>query len=238
MHYKNLATAAVLAVAATVTHANAAPIVATSATVAPDNTLLTLTAGGTTYDTFLSPTFTDVSGDRVWESSLTDPGTDDATLTDLRLDTGILNHGTFDAQFGRVLTTSDAFFLIDIDSGRFDGAVLKPIDATGSPIGTLSVSIADDPTAPSLVSFGSLTRESGAASLTGFEARGYLFTLSDFMGTGDLSLATGLQLEDIAGDGNFDVSAIGIASVIPEPSSVLAGGVLGTLLLGRRRRVN
>lgn len=234
--------AAVLTVPAAAT---AAPIaidsIETLPTTTPDAGLVLtgFTADGVDYVNLTQPVSTDASGEYFFRDGSVEPLTDAAAVLDNRLDTGLLNQGEFTVQFGRSPVAGESFYVFDLDAARFDGAAFNLINATGVNVGDFTLTIPDT-SFSSLTNFptGTLDREVGTSNLSNFSVSGFTFTIDDFTGTtGDLSTVTGLRFNDTSANSQtFDIAAIGLATVVPEPGSAVALAAGLGLLASRRRR--
>lgn len=201
-------------------------------------TITSATVGTTVYTSFEQPTSTNISGETVWRQT-NEPANDAASILDQFLDTGALNSGTFQVQYGRTVAAAETFMWIDGDLSRIDGVNFKPINSSGSVVGDYLLTVNDiayntDTNLPNLT-IGTVNRQTGGV-VANWEVAGITFSISDFMGTtGDLSTVTGLQIEDNANlSGTLDTQMMAIAT-IPEPSAALLG-TLGCIILLRRRK--
>jgi len=131
--------------------------------------------------------------------------------------------------FGQNVDGANLFF---VDLASVDPVTVNPIDGAGSLIGDFELSIVDSGGGVA-GGFDTLAASLNGSFLADLVLRGVVFNTSDFSGTGALTGVEGIRL---TGAG-FDTMVVGIAAVIPEPSSLalLFIGVSGVAL--RRRRV-
>ncbi len=186
-------------------------------------TISSLLSNDLRFHAFEQPITVTISGEQAWGASATQPTSDAAALLDDRLDTGLLNPGTYTVQWGRQVGLSEVFFILDGDTSRFDGLTVRPVDANGAPIGDYLLDVPDIVDEIPLIRF-RLNRESGG-TLPDFHLSGILFALEQFTGTtGDLALTEGLRVEDNVRPetGKMDPFMIAIASgaTLPQPDPI------------------
>ncbi len=211
-----------------------------------------LTIDGTVYDDLSSVTEVVINNngnrERMWATNGTDPGSvpgggDQDAIVGLDYATGLLNVGFLTQfRFGRTLAGDERIFILrDAPSGGAETITLEAIDGSGDTIGDYSITITGN-TGPSFGDYGNeltpavvLERENGGGDLTRTRI-GVSFLVSDLVGTtGDLSQIEGLRTANSGNANGWDVTAVGIAAVIPEPSS-LALCATGLALISVRRR--
>ena len=245
-------------------NANAASILQITTSAGPNGTanitgnatIQTFVADGVTYAPTVGFTVDDPTPPaRLWANTLSDPGSATAAISDLDLGTGALNNGTnseYVVPAGQTLAADTTIFIFGNGNGgvgALDGAgnstggggttpfgSISFLDATDTVIGTLSADFFfQDPgtnavRAPNILSF-DYARDGNP--LNGRTVSGAIFSL------GDVTFTSG-GFADIAGftlsSNSTDINDVGIAAVVPEPSSLLLAG-LGGLLIVRRRRV-
>ena len=220
-----------------------AAVMAVSNYTATNYTFTSLTIGENIYSDLTGSTANVVAdaGDLIYWMQGTTPaysGTGNANTVasglSYREGIGNINVGsTF--QFGRTITSLDFIFLTDY--GTTEPVTFQLVNSSNTVLGTYSISItaAQFGTSDLIASttYSTVFNSSGSGSdITGGQ-RAVAFQLADFVGTGDLSTATGIRLS-AQGDG-VDPSVVGLAA-IPEPSSFLLLGLSGALLLLNRRQ--
>jgi len=203
--------------------------VAVSSPIVEDASLTSVTAG-TTYTILTGATSaagvtSATLGTPYYSASGTDPVTGVAAIVDgsgLRATSGTNGVGNgADVFFGQNV---DGLNLFLIDFGGQDNITIHPLDSGGSLIGDFALATTSggdtDFSPPSISMIGAATVTSGL--------RGIVFNTSDFTGTGTLTGVEGIRL---LGAG-LDLNAVGIAAVIPEPSSLalLLVGTCGMVL--------
>lgn len=219
-------------------------------------TITSFVAGGTTYNSLIGIGVTDPTDpERIWGNTLSDPLTDDVTVSDLDLATGTLNNGT-DAVYnltGQTLMASTTIFMfgngnggvaVDSETGNATGSggttppgTVTFVNAAGDALGTVAEDFwFQDPgvntvRAPNLLSF-DFTRSSNGAALENRTVSGAIFTLAD------ITFTTG-GIGDIAGfkisSKDTDIQDVGIAA-IPEPATLGIVAAFGGAVLFIRRR--
>jgi len=235
--------AAVALLAAFTVPAQAVPISITAVTydvpvtspMTVDANLTSVTAGATTYTFLTGPdSVTNLAGgnggNAFYSATGTDPGTSLAAMSD-GPGPGGLNATTGSNGIGNGVVVDFAqnvdggnLFLTDL--GGADMVTVLPLDSSGTPIGDFTLTVASGGGG----SYGTISWNIGAATGTS-TLQGVLFNTSDFSGTGALTGVEGIQLTGAS----LDLMAVGIASVIPEPSS-LALLLIGVCGMALRRR--
>jgi hypothetical protein len=211
-----------------------------------DTTLTGLTTSEGTFTNLIGATANAVVTANTLSSIGTVPANANVAVTGLSANDGVNNLQTGNFQFGTSFNANTRFFILEgtpqsstlgdptdvtlIDAANNAVGTLKltlvPTDWTSSPANTTNSSLA---TITYAVGQGNLTQKLGAVT----------FSLADFSGTGNASLATGISLVSPGGAGGsnrLDPNVVGLF-VVPEPSTyALVLGSLGTLLLFRRGR--
>ncbi len=178
----------------------------------------------------------------------TGPVTSESALTGLRADDGLLNIGLVsNFQLGGGFTENTRIFLIDLNltTAGLDNFGIQLIDSGNNLVGTtpytLNIAAANFGGPIMTYADGTGLRSNSFAAIANLGLFGVSFALSDFVGTGDLSTATGIRLTGtggIGGPGAVDPSVIG-TYVVPEPSTCLL--VISSLAFGmafvRRRHL-
>jgi hypothetical protein len=198
-------------------------------------TVTSITVDGTTYTDLTAPTsLSGGSGDYIAIGTV--PTTVEDALGNLDLDTGALN-SDFTVQFGRTVTDDDLFFMLNNNdqpgSPKFNGFRIQAINSGGGSVG--SVTTFGNSEGPELVIDRTFNR-TGGTTLTSREMYGYSFSLSD-LGLAGNTTVTGFTLTDNPSlGGALDPSVVGLASVIPEPSTLSLLGLSGLAWMVIRRR--
>ncbi len=205
-----------------------------------DRTITGFTAGSNSSggNTLIGATTTNATTSDGYYYKITDPVTGNVALTGLDATAGTLNTnvGT-DFTLGGIALT-DVLFLMEYDFSQDnnmqnDDITLAPIDNTGTPIGTYTLTLSNigSGTAPGLLNPGTLVRKPSGSFLNQ-NLYGVTFTLGDF--TGDTASLAGAVGVSIITNTATDVAVVG--RVVPEPTAIamLLGG-MGLLFLKRRR---
>lgn len=196
------------------------------------STLTSITTSEGTFSNLTGAVSSNATGERIYLGA--DPGIDNLGVIGLDASDGLLNLTAANSnfQFGTTFTTNTRFFIFDATSvggGFGDNATISLIDATGNPIGTYTFALTAANFGTNIATIPGTTRE-GGGSIT-LQTSGTSFALSDFVGTGDLSTATGIRISNAS---ILDPTVVGIYSV-PEPSSLLIAALSATAITIRRR---
>ena len=226
------------------TNGNVTSTDGTGTKISSASTLVSFKVGATEYTSFSTVNSTNASGvvnlTPYWGQNATDlaAGDDQLSVTDNRLDTGMVNIGDNSEFFFASSPTSLDQVLFIFDVGSADGSLNVELinGAGGSVVGnTITPNFSVSSVANidfERVDGGGTTTVGG----TGADFVGLAFSFSDFGITdaGVLSSIAGVRLDSGSG---LDLSLIGFAA-IPEPATAgLLGGVaVGLLVFFRRKR--
>lgn len=166
------------------------------------------------------------------------PGSAAASLIGSRVDDGAVDLTAGQVQFGRSIGADDRIFVTELNSGNGFTATL--IDANGNPLaGFASLVIPDAAYGDAANDFANILSTTRVnpngttqAGPTNVKVGGVSFGLSDFVGTGTPSGATGIAISSTS----FDPYNFGLYTV-PEPASLALLGLGGAVAFGRRRTV-
>ncbi|MCH7224797.1 PEP-CTERM sorting domain-containing protein [Haloferula sp. A504] len=203
------------------------------------STLVSFNVGTTTYSTFSTATSTTASGGTgitpYWGINATNltAADDQLSVTDNRIDTGMVNIGNDSEFFFAAPTSLDQIFFV-FDAGGGDGnRTVEFIDgALGNVVGN-SITVDFSTTTIAQMDF---ERVNGAGTAvtnnTGF--RGVALSFSDFgiTNAATLSSIAGVRID---GGDSLDPTMLGFAAV-PEPGSVALIALTSGLFVLRRRR--
>lgn len=205
------------------------------------STLVSFKVGATEYTSFSTVSSTTASGAATltpyWAQGAANlsAGDDQLSVTDNRLDTGMVNISNNSEFFFASPTSLDQVLFV-FDVGSADGNLnVELIDGAGGSVVGSTILANFSVTRVADIDF---ERVNGAGTSTsgGDNAAfvGLTFSFSDFGITdaGDLSSIAGVRLDS---GGGLDPSLVGFASV-PEPSSALLVGLGCSFFVSRRRR--
>jgi hypothetical protein len=205
------------------------------------STLVSFKVGTDEYSNFVTVNSTNASGaDDVtpyWGVNSTDlsAGDDQLSVTDNRLDTGMVNIGDdSDFSFASSPTSLDQVLFI-FDVGSADGSLnVELIDGLGGNVVGTTLSVNFSVASVANIDFERV--DGGGTSTTGGTDAAFVglaLSFSDFgLTSGDLSSIAGVRLDS---GGGLDPGLIGFTAV-PEPSSTALLGLGGLSLIMRRRR--
>jgi hypothetical protein len=206
------------------------------------STLVSFKVGATEYTNFVTTSTTTASGGSTitpyWGQNATNltAGDDQLSVTDNRLDTGMVNIGDNSEFFFAFSPTSLDQVLFIFDVGSADGALnVELIDGLGGSV--VGNTITPNFSVSSVANIDFERVNGGGTSTNGgtdADFVGLAFSFSDFGITdaGVLSSIAGVRLDS---GGGLDPSLIGFTAV-PEPSSAALLGLGGLTLILRRRR--
>jgi hypothetical protein len=238
----NLAT---LSFAATAAVATAAPI--TGITTDPANPttngdgditqnadLVTITAGGVTYDSLVAPEVDDYTNVTEFgaEPFVGNPTSvqvlDDLRVTNIAAGTGPFE-GEFDFSSVDPLASDLAFFLFEVAGN--DSFAITPVNENDTAIADTRI-LSDFGNSLLRIELPYENNSNDDRASSDFDIAGLSFTLDDFVFTGNRADFDGFSLTTT----NGDLAAFVAGTVVPEPTSALAIAAGGLLLAARRRR--